>query len=346
MKRAITAVLAAALACMLAGAPASSPAQEVTLRLQTFMPPVANPYKHFLIPWADKVSKESNGRIKVQLYPSMQLGGAPTTLLQQVRDGVVDIIWTLPGFTPGVMVKDEVFELPFLHRSTRSTVLALQDFVERHMQKELAPYHVLQVHAHAGTLFMTKHPINRIEDFRGMKLRTPSRTAAWIVEALGGSPVQVALPELGPMLSKGTVSSSVLTYEIAPAVKMQDLVDYFTTLDGPQPRMGTTVFMFLMNKRRYESLPPDLKAVIDANSGRRLSPFAIQVWDMIDAEGLKVMQSRPKNKFVTLSAQETDRFKKAVQPVFDRYKEELDKSGADGARIIADAQALVEQYAK
>ena len=103
------------------------------------------------------------------------------------------------------------------------------------------------------------------------------------------------------MLSKGTVSGAILTYEIAPAVKMQDLVDHFTTLDGPQPRMGTTVFMFLMNKAKYDSLPPDLKKVIDDNSGRNLAPFAIKVWDMIDADGLKVMKSKPKNKFVTLT---------------------------------------------
>jgi TRAP-type C4-dicarboxylate transport system substrate-binding protein len=324
----------------------SAAAQEVTLRLHTFLPPVANPVKHFLVPWAEKVGKDSNGRIKVQVFPAMQLGGSPNQLMQQARDGVADIIWTLPGFTPGVMVKDEVFELPFLHRNTRSTVLALQDFTAMHMQKELAPYHVLQVHAHAGTLFMTKNAINKVEDFKGMKLRTPSRTAAWIVEAVGGAPLQVALPELAPMLSKGTVSGAVLTYEIAPAVKMQDLVDQFTTFAGPQPRMGSTVFMFLMNKQKYESLPPDLKKVIDDNSGRNLTPRVIEVWDMVDEDGLKVMQSKPKNKFVTLSAEETEKFKKAVQPVFARFKEDVDKHGSDGAKVIADAQALIEKHSK
>jgi TRAP-type C4-dicarboxylate transport system substrate-binding protein len=343
-KLALTALAAAA--CLLGVAPAPMSAQEVTLRVHTFMPPVANPARHFLLPWADKIGKDSNGRIKVQVYTSMQLGGSPAQLLTQVRDGVVDIIWTLPGFTPGIMVKDEAFELPFLHRDTKSTVMALQDFTATHMQKELAPYHVLLVHAHAGTLFMTKNPINKIEDFKGMKLRTPSRTSAWIVEAVGGAPLQVALPELAPMLSKGTVSGAVLTYEIAPAVKMQDLVDYFTTFDGPQPRMGTTVFMFLMNKKKYESLPPDLKKVIDANSGRNLAPFAIKVWDMIDQDGLKAMQAKPKNKFVTLSAEETAKFKSQVQSVYARFKAEIDKAGGDGGKVIADAQALVEKYAK
>jgi TRAP-type C4-dicarboxylate transport system substrate-binding protein len=142
MKRLVLTALSTAVAMGLALGSTPAVSQEVTLRVHTFMPPVANPVKHFLLPWAEKVGKESNGRIKVQVFTAMQLGGNPAQLLQQVRDGVVDVIWTLPGFTPGVMVKDEVFELPFIHRDTRSSVLALQDFIAQHMQKELAPYHV------------------------------------------------------------------------------------------------------------------------------------------------------------------------------------------------------------
>jgi TRAP-type C4-dicarboxylate transport system substrate-binding protein len=343
MKRLIAAALAAT---GLAAAPAPAVSQEVTLRLHQFLPPVANPVKHFMTPWAEKIAKDSNGRIKVQIYPAMQLGGKPEQLLQQVRDGVVDIVWTLPGFTPGVMPKLEIFELPFLHRNTKATVLALQDYVDKYMQKEFEPYHVLLVNAHAGSLFMTKDPINKVEDFEGMKLRSYSRTNAWILEALGSVPLQVALPELVPMLNKGTVSGSILPYEIAPAVKMHELTNYFTTLAPPQPRLSTAIFTFLMNKQKYNSLPPDLKKVIDDNSGRKLAPWSIEVWDRIEVEGEKVMHSKPKNKFVQLSAEETAKFKKKVQPVFDRFVKLLDDSGANGKQILADVEALEAKYDK
>lgn len=343
-------IAATALACIFASGVALSPtaaaSQEVTLRLHTFLPPVGNPVRHFMVPWAEKINKESNGRIKVQIYPAMQLGGKSEQLLQQVRDGVADIVWTLPGFTPGVMPKLEIFELPFLHRNTHSTVMALQDYVDAHMKKEFEPYHVLLVHTHAGALFMSKDPINKVEDFKGMKLRAYSRTNAWILEALGAAPLQVALPELAPMLSKGTVSGSILHYEIAPAVKMQDLTDYFTTLAPPQPRLSTAIFTFLMNKKKYESLPPDLKKVIDDNSGRKLAPTAIEVWDRIELDGEKVMQSKSKNKFVSLSAEETAKFKKTVQPVFDRFKKLLDDSGDNGAKVLADVEALIAKHSK
>jgi TRAP-type C4-dicarboxylate transport system substrate-binding protein len=342
MKRIVLATFAGALVAGLA--PTAATSQEVTLRLHTFLAPVANPVKHFMVPWAEKVEKDSKGRIKVQVYPSQQLGGKATQLLEQVRDGVVDVVWTLPGFTPGVMPKLEVFELPFLHRSTKATVMGLQDYVAKYMQKEFEPYHVLLVHAHAGALFMTKDPINKVEDFEGMKLRSYSRTNAWILEALNAVPLQLPLPELVPMLSKGTISGTILPYEIAPAVKMDELANYFTTLAEPQPRLSTAIFTFLMNKKTYEGLPPDLKKVIDDNSGRNLAPTAIKTWDEIEIAGEKVMHAKPKNKFVQISPEETAKFKKKVQPVFDRFVKMLDDSGANGKQILADVEALEAKY--
>ena len=104
---------------------------------------------------------------------------------------------------------------------------------------------------------------------------------------------------------------------------MQDLTDYFTTLAPPQTRLSTAIFTFLMNKQKYESLPPDLKKVIDDNSGPNLVDHAIKTWDFVEEEGEKVMHTKAKNKFVQLSVAETARFKQKVQPVFDRFKKLL-----------------------
>src|SRR5207248_1112405 len=104
------------------------------------------------------------------------------------------------------------------------------------------------------------------------------------------------------------------------------------TLAPPQPRLSTAIFTFLMNKQKYDNLPPDLKKVIDNNSGANLVDIAIKTWDQIELEGEQVMRSKPKNKFVQLSAEETARFKQKVQPVFDRFKKLLDDGGDNGAQ--------------
>lgn len=92
----------------------SAMAQQVTLRLHQFLPPQATIPAKAIIPWAQKVEKESGGKIKVQMFHAMQMGGSPAQLFDQAKDGVADITWTVLGYTPGRFVKTEVFEIPFI----------------------------------------------------------------------------------------------------------------------------------------------------------------------------------------------------------------------------------------
>lgn len=319
-------------------------AQEVTLRMHTFIPPVANPAKTFLIPWAKKVEKESNGRIKIQPFWAMQLGGKAPQLLDQVRDGVVDIVWALPGFTPGRMPRVEPFELPFVHKDALSTTLALQDYQEKHLGPDLKDYHPLLVHVHQGFLFQSRKPIRTLADIKGQKLRAASRGGVWLLEALGATGIGLPLPQIPQALSKGVIDGVTLPYEIAPAVKTPDLVKYFSELSGDRPRLGTNIFTFLMNKNTYAKLPDDLKKVIDDNSGRNIAKWAGQNWVDIEVPGRKVVASKKKNVFITISPEETQKIKNAANPVFGRWIKEMKKNNIDGELLLKDARAFVAKY--
>jgi TRAP-type C4-dicarboxylate transport system substrate-binding protein len=322
-------------------------AQEVTLRLHSYLPPVSNPAKTFLIPWSERIFKASNGRLKVQDYWSMQLGGTSAQLIDQIRDGVVDIGWTLPGFTPGRMPRVEPFELPFVHKDALSSTLALQDYQEKYLlNTDLKDFHPILLHVQDGFLFQTKTPVLKMEDLKGMKIRAASRAGVWFLEALGASGVGLPLTDIPPALSKGVIDGVLLPYEIAPAVKMQDLVSNFSVLAGPQPRVGTSVFTFLMNKQSYAKLPPDLKKVIDDNSGRNIARWAGENWRQIEIPGKKVMESKPKNKFYTIPPAEVEKMRKAAQPVFDHYYAEMKKLGIDGEALVADARAMIDKYSQ
>jgi TRAP-type C4-dicarboxylate transport system substrate-binding protein len=339
------AVAGAAVAALTATAGVSQ-AQEITLRMHTFIPPVANPGKTFLIPWAEKIGKDSGGRIKVQPFWAMQLGGKAPQLLDQARDGVVDIVWALPGFTPGRMPRVEPFELPFVHKDALSTTLALQDFQEKHLGPDLKDYKPLLLHVHDGFLFQTKTPIQKMSDLKGQKLRAASRGGVWLLEALGATGVGLPLPQIPQALSKGVIDGVTLPYEIAPAVKTPELVSHFSTLAGSQPRLGTNVFTFLMNKDTYDSLPPDLRKVIDDNSGRNIAQAAGQNWRDIEAPGRKVVEAQAKNKFYVIPDGEVAKMKTAAEPVFQRWYAEVAKAGIDGPALVSDARALIDKYAK
>jgi TRAP-type C4-dicarboxylate transport system substrate-binding protein len=341
MMRCILIASIAALAAL--SAPAS--AQTVTLKLSHFVPPVAPPHATFLAPWAAKVEKESGGRLKVQIYPSMQLGGTPPQLIDQIRDGVVDIGWTVVGYTAGRFPKTEVMEVPFLHTSARATTLALQDYYEKHLREEYKDYHVLLLHVHGGALVHAGKPIVKLEDYRGLKIRTPNRGGSVFLRGVGANPVGAPVPEVPQMLSKGVIDGALLPYEIANPLKVHELVKYHSEFAGPQPRIGTTVFLFGMNKKVYEGLPPDLKKVIDANSGRKIAEMAGQNWDNIEKPG-KDAAVKAGNQFPVMPAAEVERVRAAVKPEIDKFLKELSATGFDANALYADAQALLAKYAK
>ncbi|MEP4378501.1 MAG: TRAP transporter substrate-binding protein [Alphaproteobacteria bacterium] len=333
---------AAIAALTISAAPAM--AQDVTLRMHTFIPPVANPGKTFLTPWAEKIAKDSGGRLKVQPFWAMQLGGKAPQLLDQARDGVVDIVWTLPGFSAGRMPEVEPFELPFVHKDALSTTLALQDFQAKYLDKALGAYHPLLLHSHQGFLFQTKEPVQKMADLKGMKLRAASRGGVWLLESLGAVGVGLPLPQIPAALSKGVIDGVTLPFEIAPAVKTPDLVSHFSSLAGAQPRLGTNVFTFLMNKASYDKLPPDLQKVIDDNAGGNIARLAGQNWIDVETPGRNAVASKAKNKFYEIPADEVIKMKAASQPVFDRWYEEVGKRGLDGPAMVIDAIDMIEKH--
>jgi TRAP-type C4-dicarboxylate transport system substrate-binding protein len=338
-------LLIAALLVALVGGPAPATAQEITLKLSHFVPPVAPPHATFLAPWAAKVEKESGGRLKVQIYPSMQLGGTPPQLVDQIKDGVVDIGWTVVGYTAGRFPKTEVMEMPFLHTNALGTTLALQDYFEKHLQDEYKDYHVLLLHVHGGALVHAGKPIVKLEDYKGLKIRTPNRGGSVFLRAVGANPVGAPVPEVPQMLAKGVVDGALLPYEIANPLKVHELVKYHSEFAGPQPRIGTTVFLFGMNKKRYESLPADLKKVIDANSRRNIAQMAGQNWDNIEKPG-KDAARKAGNNFPVMPLAEVERVRAAVKPEIDKFLKDLSAGGFDANALYLEAQALVKKYTK
>jgi TRAP-type C4-dicarboxylate transport system substrate-binding protein len=335
----------AALIVALAGGSSPAAAQEITLKLSHFVPPVAPPHATFLAPWAAKVEKASGGRLKVQIYPAMQLGGTPAQLVDQIKDGVVDIGWTLPGYTAGRFPRTEVMEVPFLHTNALGTTLALQDYAEKYLREEYKDYHVILLHAHGGTLVHASKPVLKLEDYKGLKIRTPNRAGSVYLRAVGATAVGAPVPEVPQMLSKGVIDGALLPYEIARPLKIHELVKYHSELAGPQPRLGTSVFLFAMNKKRYESLPPDLKKVIDDHSGRHIAAWAGQNWDDIEKPGKEAAQ-KAGNHFPVMPVAEVERVRAAVKPEVDKYLKELSAAGFDAGAAYAEAQALVKKHTK
>ena len=169
-------------------------AAEVTLKLHHFLPPKSNAHARLLDPWAKKVSELSGGKVEIQIFPSMQLGGKPPELYDQAKDGVVDIIWTVIGYTPGRFPSTEAFELPFVMTNGEATSRAFHEYCEKHCADEFKDVKVIAWHTHGPGLIHSKTPVNKLEDMQGLKIRGGSRTINEMLTRLGAEPIGMPVP--------------------------------------------------------------------------------------------------------------------------------------------------------
>ncbi len=318
-------------------------AQDVTLRLHQFLPPPATVPALILKPWGEKLEQASDGRIKVQHFDAMSLGGRPPELMDQARDGVVDLTMTVVGYTPGRFPRTEVFELPFMMTSPTATAAAYWEMVETEWQaSEYKDVKVLGAWVHGPGVLHTKEAVSSLEDLKGLTMRGPTRIINDLLSELGAEPVGMPLPAIPEALSKGVVKGTVVPWEVTPAIRLSELVSNHTEFSGDEA-LYTATIVLVMNKAKYDALPDDLKAIVDAESGAKLSAFASQIMWEKDPGARKIAENAG-NTISQLDAAEVARWKEASKPVIDRWIADMDGKGIDGAALVEKARALIKKH--
>ncbi len=297
-----------------------------------------------IVPWAQKVEADSGGRIKVQLFHAMQLGGAPPQLFDQAKDGVVDITWTVLGYTPGRFNKAEVFELPFMSGSAEQSSRAYWEYVQAHAADEFKDVKLIAVHTHGPGLFHTKAPVTGLEALRGMKIRGGSRIINNMLTKLGATPVGMPVPAVTEALSKGVIDGTTIPWEVTPALKVTELVKNHTTFAGTTG-LYTQTFAVSMNKGAYDRLPADLKAVIDKNAGIETAALFGRAMDEGDKMGRDIAV-KAGNNIVALDVAETQRWRRTAASVETDWVAEMKGKGIDGAKLASEARALIAKHSK
>ncbi len=329
-------------AALLFAAPAT--AQEVTLRFQHFVNPASANPTHFMQPWADAIEEQSGGRIEVEIYPFMQLGGAAPAMYDLIADGAVDGGWVIPGYQPGRFPEAEALELPFMTtKSAEAASLAAWDYTQAHLMDDFAGVHLVAAHMHGPGLVHLKGPAPRtVDDLRGKNLRGPSRMATELLRRMGANPVGMPVPAFPEALSKGVLDGGVITWEQSPSLRLNELTDSHTDVAGDKA-LYNLYFLWAMNKAVYEGLPDDLRAVIDANSGAMASAWAGRAHDTGDAEGRAAMVASG-NEIAELSPEVTAGIVALGEEVTAEWIREMDAKGFDGSALVEDARAAVAAH--
>ena len=314
-------------------------AQEVTLRLHHFMGEKAPLHGKMMVPLAAAIEEASEGRMTVEVFSGMSLGGRPGDLYDQAADGAVDIVVTLPGYTAGRFNRSEVFELPFMMKDPVATAEAYYDLITHELQDgEFEETKILTSWVHGPGVLHSKEPISSLEDMVGQEMRGPTRVVTDLLGELGATPVGMPLPLIPENLSKGVISGTVLPWEVTPSIRLAELVSNHTELSG-DTSLYTAVFIMAMNWDSYEGLPDDLRQILDDHTGKGLAASTAQVMLDADAGGRNVASG---NTFITLDGAEVERWKAAAQPVVDRWVTRAGEMGFDGEAAIAQARALID----
>ena len=299
----------------LAGLGTSAVAQTVTLRFHQMLPAHAAIPAKAIAPWIRKVEAESGGRLKIQQFNAMQLGGAPPQLFDQAKNGAAE-----------------------------SSSKALWEYVQMHAQDEFKDVKLIAVHTHGPGLFHTKTAVTGLESLQGMKVRGGSRIISNMLTKLGATPVGMPVPAVTESLSKGVIQGTTIPWEVVPSLKVHELVRNHTTFAG-KTGLYTQTFAVSMNKASYEKLPADLQKIIDNNSGLLASAFFGKAMDEGDVEG-RAAAEKAGNTIVALDAAETQRWRRTASTVADDWLKEVKSKGIDGDRLLSDAKALIAKHSK
>jgi TRAP-type C4-dicarboxylate transport system substrate-binding protein len=322
---------------------ASAAAPQFALKLHHFLSSVSSGHDKFLAPWARKIEADSGQRIRIDIFPSMQLGGQPAQLFDQARDGMADIVWASPSDTPGRFPKIELFELPFVpSRRALVSSKAIEDYARLNLADEFRDVHPICFSCSDRAVVHTNRPIHTIDEIRDLKLHVQTRFAGEALRALGALAVPMPSAQLPLAISRHIVDGCVDPWNMVPALKLDTLLKTHT--EFAESSLSTTTFVLAMNKAAYDRLPRDLKAVIDSNAGQFAAGMAGTAWDL-QAAMVADMVSQRGEAITTLLPEAVAHWRNATEPVIESWLKQMKERKVDGGKLLASARASLAKYA-
>lgn len=339
MKMLCKAALTAGL--LAAGTVAPVAAQEVTLRFHSFLGATSYPHRLFFDPWCERIREQSNGRMVCQIFPSMQLGGSPADLINQTRDGIVDIAYGNPGYSPGTYLTAEVFELPFMLSDLHAAARGMWDYMEDHAGAEFEGVRLLAIApADFPVIMTTEQPVHTLEDMAGLSLRSAGRYGALTLGALGALPVQMPAGEITESLNRGVIRGVFLPWSAVSLLHLDGIINHYTEFADDQERLYTSIQTLTMSQATYDGLPPDLQQIIDDNSGAETSAWFADAFASTAIGERAAILAAGRDVHV-LSDEEYQRWRAAALPVIDLWLADAAAKGLDGPALIAAARAAL-----
>lgn len=281
-------------------------------------------------PWAEKIEQMSNGQVKVTFFPGGALGKTPDHY-DLAEKGIADIIYTLHDYTPGRFPLTTVFELPFMVPTATKTSVAMWQVFEKfpEFQKEYSKVKTLALFCHPGGHFNTvKKPIYSLDDLKGMKFRTASPHVTKALKIFGAVPVNMPVTETYTALERGVVDGTVLPWEGNFIFKLAEILKY-----GAEADFYTMTMMVVMNKKKWDSLPDNIKKIIDDTTGMAMSKEAGRIYDVTNTP-MKNLCLKKGMQAIQLVPGEKEKIEALTIPLRKEWIQEMRAKGLPGKDVL------------
>lgn len=298
----------------------------VELKMSHFMP-TKHAQHRVMEAWAHEMEEATGGKMKITIFPGGALGKPPHQYDNAVK-GITDIAFGLHSYTAGRFPLTSVMELPFLVPSGEIGATVLWDLYGKYLKDEFKDVKVLWMFMHGpGQIFTTKKPIKTLADLKGLKMRSPGPIMSDVIKRLGAVPVTMPITQVYTALERGTIDGVCGPWEIMPPFRFYEQCRYATIAD-----VYSMTFFVVMNKAKYESLPPDIKGVLDDHIGKPMSIEAGKAYDNADAPGRKLALDKGMEVY-TLPEAERQKWIQATLPVIDEWIVQMESKGLPGKEV-------------
>jgi TRAP-type transport system periplasmic protein len=298
----------------------------ITLRYSIMWPP-GHQSSVLSEQWCKEVEKRTNGRVKVQQFAGATLT-SPQGTYDSVVKGVVDIGLCVLGYTMGKFPLTDVVSYPLGCPSAHLGSKLVNEYYAKFKPAEFNEVKPLYFLAGGPAVIHTKKPVYKMEDLKGMKIRTFGPTSAFI-SAMGGVPVAMPMSDAYDAISRGVVDGIYVAYEALEGFRLAEVVRYTTENYGSA---YSGVQMIAMNKQKWNSLPNDIQKIIETINQEWIETHG-KMWDTIDKSGKDYSLKRG-NKVITLSPEEDRRWATKAQPVIDDYIKKMKEKNLPGEEVV------------
>lgn len=331
-------VIALALAAWLSPGAAAAQDKPIELKFSSWVSTGHGHHRTVMAPWARMIEEKTGGRLKVTIYPGGTLG-KPADHFDLVKSGIADMGFGTPGYTPGRFPLVSVAELPLLFKTAKGGSQAVWSLFDKYLEAEFEGVKVLWIWVHPpGQFHLARKPVHVLEDMAGLKIRAATPMTAAMIKSLGGTPVSLAAPETYNALERGVVDGTIFPWEAIAGFKLAEVVRHHTVVN-----LYVAPLFTIMNQKKYDSLPPDLRRVIDDLSGAWGAEFTGANWDKNEEDGIAAARKAGATIY-TVPAEERQRWAARLRPVEDEWITSMEGKGLPGRQILHDLREAIKRF--